>query len=381
MEKAIKKPKVLIIISTSIVGGPGKGLFQFLKSANKDKFDYLLCGIIRRNRAKTEFINQALKKGLNLRLLYEYFRFDPSLICQARDLVLKNDINIIQTHGYKENVLGFFLKRICKKPWIGFAHGYTDENAKVRFYNKLDRFTLRYPDIVVTVSSPLKNLLLDSGVPGKKIRIIYNAIDKDELKPDLEPKELRNRYDLRNEDKLIGVIGRLSPEKGQEIFLKAFKKVTEEIPFVKAIIIGDGQERERLIKFCANNGLKDRVIFAGQQNNVANFYQILDLLVLPSFSEGLPNVVLEAMAFKIPVVATSVGGVPEIITDGENGLLVPSGKPEIMAYRVTQLLNSDKIQTYIKENGYRSIYPKFSPIYKASQMLSLYEGLFQKYGM
>jgi glycosyltransferase involved in cell wall biosynthesis len=297
------------------------------------------------------------------------------LIWQARKLVIENRINIIQTHGYKENVLGFFLKKVCNKPWIGFAHGYTNENAKVRFYNKLDRLALRYPDIMVTVSNRLKNLLIESGVPEKKVRVIYNAIDKEQLNADIHPDDLRINWNIKKEDKLIGVIGRLSPEKGQEVFLRAFSKVLEKVPFAKGIIIGDGQEKEKLINFCLENGLKDKIIFTGYQNNIANFYQIIDLLVLPSFSEGLPNVVLEAMAFKIPVISTSVGGAPEIITDGQNGLLVPPGDSKIMAEKIIQLLSNDGRLKEIGKNGHQSLFPKFSPENRASQILSLYQEL------
>jgi len=375
MVEKSRKPRVLIIISTSSIGGPGKGVFQFLKYADRGSFDYLLCSIDIRNKPKGEFIKEAASKGLNIELLHQHFKFDPSMIWQARDIITKNDINIIQTHGYKESVLGFFLKKICKKPWIGFAHGYTNENIKVRLYNKLDSLALRVPDIVVTVSNSLKDFLANSGISEGKIRIIYNAIDKDELKPNLSPEEVRNRYSIKDEDKLVGVIGRLSPEKGQAVFLHAFKKVVEKVPFAKAIIIGDGQEKERLMNFCSDNGLRDKVIFSGYQNNIANFYQIMDLLVLPSFSEGLPNVILEAMAFKIPVIATSVGGVPEVITDGLNGLLVSPGNAELMAEKIIQLQGNKRESENIGENGYRSLYPRFSPEHRSDQILTLYEEL------
>jgi glycosyltransferase involved in cell wall biosynthesis len=373
MGKKSRKPRVLIIISTSSIGGPGKGVFQFLKYADRGSFDYLLCSIDIGNRPKGEFIKEALSKGLNLELLHQHFKFDPSLIWQLLDLIAKNDINIIQTHGYKESVLGFFLKKICKKPWIGFAHGYTNENIKIRFYNKLDSLALRVPDIVVTVSNSLKSFLINSGVSEGKIRIIYNAIDKDEIKPNLSPGEVRNRYSINDEDKLVGVIGRLSPEKGQAVFLHAFKKVVEKAPFAKAVIIGEGQEKESLLNFCSDNGLRDRIIFAGYQKNIANFYQIMDILVLPSFNEGLPNVVLEAMAFKIPVIATSVGGVPEVITDGFNGLLVPASNPDLLAEKIIHLQGNEKEGKDMGENAYQSLYPRFSPEHRAHQILTLYE--------
>lgn len=371
----IYSTKILIIIATGMIGGPGKGLFQFFKYADDNRFDYLLCNFYLKKRPKGEFVEQAENKGLNIKLLHQHWVTDPSLIWQAKKLVKENNIDIIQTHGYKANVLGYFLKKVCKKPWIGFAHGYTDENLKVRLYNKLDKFVLRYPDIVVPVSDSLKKILTRSGVSEKRIKIIYNAVDKNELRPDLTPEELKEKYEINNREKVVGVVGRLSPEKGVEVFLKAFKQTIDRFPSIKGIIIGDGQEKEKLLNYCSNNGMEDKVIFTGYQNNIANFYQIMDLLVLPSYSEGLPNVVLEAMSFKIPVIATSVGGVPEIITDGESGLIISSGNPEVMSDNIIYLLNDEEKRKKLGENGYWSIYPKFSPENRASHILSLYREL------
>lgn len=367
--------RVLIIIDTEKIGGPGKGLLSFLEYSKKNKFNFILCNFFRkgRRRGEGEFNRESVNKGINIELLNQFFSYDPSPIWRADRLILENNINIIQTHGYKADVLGFFLKKMSQKPWIGFAHGYTNENIKVRLYNKLDRFVLRYPDIVLTVSDSLKRRIMKSGVPERKIRIIYNAIDKDEIRSDLLAEEVKRKYGIMEGEKIVGVVGRLSPEKGQLVFLEAFKKVVEKVATAKAIIIGDGQEKGRLTNFCRNNGLGEKIIFTGYQNNIANFYQIMDLLVLPSLSEGLPNVLLEAMAFKIPVIATSVGGVPEVIMDKQNGLLIPVGSPDIMADRIVGLLNNNSVLKKIGENGYQSLYPKFSPQNRAFQILSVYE--------
>ncbi len=369
---AIYRHKILIIIATGVLGGPGKGLFQFFKCADDNRFEYLLCNFYLKRRPKGEFMIQAENTGLNIKLLHQHWIIDPSLIWQARRMVKENNISIIQTHGYKANVLGYFLKKLCKKPWIGFAHGYTDENLKVRIYNKLDRFVLRYPDVVVTVSNSIKKLLIDSGVPENKMEIIYNAIDKDEQRTDLSSDEVRAKYGIKQGERVIGVVGRLSPEKGQGIFLHAFKKIVEINPFVKAIIIGDGQEKDRLIQFCSNNGLKEKVIFTGHQKNIADFYQIMDVLTLPSYSEGLPNVVLEAMTLKIPIIATSVGGVPEVIADGRNGVLVKPGDPELLSQAIIGLLLNTNKRDALAENGFSSLYPKFSPSLRAQKIMNLY---------
>jgi glycosyltransferase involved in cell wall biosynthesis len=365
---------VLIIIATDIIGGPGKGLFQFFKHAPAGEFDYILCNFNVRNRPFGQFINEAHRKNLNLVLLNQHATIDPSLLFQARKVLLETGANIVQTHGYKSNLIGFLLRRVCSHPWIGFAHGYTDDSNKIRFYNMLDRAVLGYADRVVTVSGSTKRLLVRSGVKESRISLIYNAVDPDEDKPTLDSHVVKKNYGIRVGQKVVGVVGRLNPEKGQLVFLKAFRSVLKIFPDVKALIIGDGQDRRNLEDYCKQNGMDGNVVFTGYQENMANFYQVLDILVLPSLSEGLPNAVLEAMSFGVPVVAASVGGVPEVIYD-ENGVLVPPGDHEALADRMTKLLRNDQLRQALGVKGRNSLYPNFSPSYRAQQIVELYKDL------
>lgn len=362
------------MIATDPIGGPGKGLFQFLKHAPRETFDYILCNFDVKNRLVGEFITEARRKKLNLTLLRQRATIDPGLIFQARRVVLEHDINLIQTHGYKSNVIGFFLHSLCRRPWIGFAHGYTDDNMKVRLYNRIERSVLRHADRIVTVSDSMRALLTKHGVAAEKIRVIHNAIDTNEAVPVASRAEIKQRHGLSSKQKIIGVIGRLNPEKGQMIFLRAMEKTVRSCPDVKSLVIGDGQDRPMLERFCRENGLTDHVVFLGYQDKIADYYQILDLLVLPSLSEGLPNTVLEAMTFGIPVLATSVGGVPEIIENG-NGVLVPPNDPEALAERMIELLKDDSLRGAIGLKGKNSLYPRFAPDHRVRQIIGLYNEL------
>ncbi len=368
------KPKVLIMIATDPIGGPGKGVFQFLEHAPADAFEYVLCNFDLKNRPVGQFVDEARRKKLNLTLLKQRGAFDPHLIIQARRVIREHDINLIQTHGYKSNTIGFFVKLFCRLPWIGFAHGYIDDNRKNRFYNRIDRLVLRRADRIVAVSNSMKALLTQHGFAAKKIRVIHNAVDPNETVPNTSGKEIRQRYGLTSNQKVIGVIGRLNPEKGQMIFLRAMEKTARSFRGVKALIIGDGQDRARLEGFCREKGLSDHVVFLGHQEKIADYYQVLDLLVLPSLSEGLPNTVLEAMSFGVPVLATAVGGVPEIIQNG-NGMMVPPNDPEALAERMIELLSDDALRQAIGLKGKKSLYPRFAPENRVRQIVSLYEEL------
>jgi len=220
----------------------------------------------------------------------------------------------------------------------------------------------------------MKALLTQHGVTAKKIRVIHNAVDPNETVPNTSGKEIRQRHGLTLDHKVIGVIGRLNPEKGQMIFLRAMEKTAQRFPDVRALIIGDGQDRAMLEGFCREKGLRDHVVFVGYQAKVANYYQVLDLLVLPSLSEGLPNTVLEAMSFGVPVLATAVGGVPEIIQNG-NGMMVPPNDPEALAEGMIELLRDDALRQAMGLKGKSSLYPRFAPDYRVRQIVNLYEEL------
>jgi glycosyltransferase involved in cell wall biosynthesis len=368
------KPRVLIMIAAGEISGPGKGVLQFLEHAPAGSFEYVLCNFDVKNRPAGQFVEEARRRGLNLRLLRQRLPFDPALITQALRVMREHDINVIQTHGYKSNTIGFFLQMLHRCPWIGFAHGYIDDNQKNRLYNRIDRLVLRRADRIVAVAGSMKALLVRHGVAAQKIRVVHNAIDPGEAVPGVSGEEIRRRNGFAPDQLVIGVIGRLNPEKGQMIFLQAMEKAARVVPGAKALIIGDGQDRPMLERFCLERGLSERVLFLGYQERIADYYQILDLLVLPSLSEGLPNTVLEAMSFGVPVLATAVGGVPEIIENG-NGRMVPPNDPEALAAGMIELLGDGALRQAIGSKGKETVVARFAAGGRARQIVNLYEEL------
>ena len=368
------KPRVLIMIATGEIGGPGKGVLQLLKHAPAGAFEYVLCNFQVRNRSTGHFVEEALRRALNLRLLEQRFPFDPQLIIQARRLIREYDVNLVQTHGYKSNTIGFFLQLLCGLPWIGFAHGYIDDNWRNRLYNRIDRLVLRRADRIVAVSESMKALLIGHRVSAHKIHAIHNAVEPSGMVLTTSAQETRRRHGLTPAQKVIGVIGRLSSEKGQMVFLRAMEKTAQSVPGVKALIVGDGQDRPMLEAFCRQKGLSEHVVFVGHQEKIADYYQALDLLVLPSLSEGLPNAVLEAMSFGVPVLATAVGGVPEVVQNG-NGVMVPPNDPGALAESMIELLRHDALRRAMGVKGQNSLHPRFTPDARVQRIISLYEEL------
>ncbi len=253
--------------------------------------------------------------------------------------------DVLCCHGYKSNLLGRIAARRVKIPVVAVARGWTGESFKVRLYERLDRFHLRWMDHVVCVSEAQAAKVRRAGVRPERISVIYNAIDPTRFQePDERYRAKLLRYFRQPRTHLIGAAGRLSPEKGFDVLIAAAKQVLSEYPSAGFVVFGDGPERARLQQQINAAGIGPSFVLAGFRADLDRFLPHFDLMVLPSYTEGLPNAVLEAFGAGVPVVATAVGGTPEVIEDGESGFLVPAGDAAKMAERIcVSLDNADEL--------------------------------------
>ncbi len=373
------QPKVLIAIDTINIGGPGKGILQFLKCGGAKKSKPVIVLFDTGTIQNWQFRDELQKLHATIESLRQRMIYDPLLIPQGWKVIKKYGIQILQSHGYKGHVFCLILKMITGLPWVGFVHGWTAEDLKIRLYSKLDRFILRFANKVVVVSESFKKRINLNWVKEEKIRIIPNAIDPAEFEAVFVDGDIRNRYGLRDDEKIIGVVGRFSPEKGQEIFIDAFKVVKDSLPNVRAMFVGDGQNKGALIEKVKKHGIEKDVIFAGYQEKMAQYYKSFDLVLMPSLSEGMPNVALEAMLFQKPVIATNVGGVPEVVTDGVTGRIIEPQNPELMAREIIQLVSDPNLMGRYGKAGRERAISEFNPDARVQKIIDLYKEIFQKY--
>jgi glycosyltransferase involved in cell wall biosynthesis len=256
---------------------------------------------------------------------------DPLAIVRLRQLLRKIDPHIVQTHGYKASCAMAALRVLgARARWVGCWHGSTTEDRKVRVYHALDRIALRFADYVLVMSAAQRALF--SGF--RAVRQVNNAVL--DLAPTSElPKPRAKRMPPR-----LGVLGRLSSEKGGDVFLQACKLLRDRDVAFSAVFGGDGPDRRQLRELSESLGLGSVIAFAGTISNLDEFYNSIDLLVLPSRSEGLPNVLLEAIARSVPIVATRVGEVPTVLEEDGLGLLVPPERPDALADAIDEALHS-----------------------------------------
>jgi glycosyltransferase involved in cell wall biosynthesis len=261
---------------------------------------------------------------------------DVRLPGRARAVLRDWAPDVLQSHGYKATAVAWALRRMGgTTPWIGFFHGSTTESKRAHVYHWLDRRMLGAADRVIGMSD---RHLREFARYGERARVIHNAVIRLPARPSPDDDALLARVTSEASGPILGVVGRLSPEKGVDIFLEACAIVARSGVAFTALIAGDGPEEQALRQQARVLDLDDRVRFLGHISAVDRLYPHLDILVIPSRSEGLPNVLLEALAADVRVVSTSVGAVPEVLTDPDAGTLVPPTDVEALAAALSRAI-------------------------------------------
>jgi glycosyltransferase involved in cell wall biosynthesis len=243
--------------------------------------------------------------------------------------------------GYKPDVVGWLASRRTGTPALAIAHGWTSATWKVRCNEAIDRWVMRRLTGVVAVSEAMAQRVRRAGVPPERVVTIRNAVQTD-LFDARDPAARTQLLALfpHPPDQIVVSAGRLSPEKGFDILVAAAARVRQQVPGAGFVLFGDGPLRQALETQVAAAGLSGWFVFAGFRPDVARFLPWADLAVLSSRTEGLPVFVLEAMASHLPVVASAVGGTPEVVTEGVTGFLVPTGDPRRLAQRIVEVLQA-----------------------------------------
>ncbi|HWO88345.1 MAG TPA: glycosyltransferase [Gemmatimonadales bacterium] len=225
---------------------------------------------------------------------------------------------VAHTHGYHADWVGYFAARRTGRPAVATAHGFTGGGAKNRLLERLDRWILGRFDAVIAVSRALADQLIAGGVAHGRVHVVPNAWRSGTL---VDRAAARRELGLDQETFQLGWVGRISAEKGLDVFLHALTRITA-LPW-SASIIGDGPERHRLMRRAEDAGLGPRLRWLGIIPEAARLFRAFDAFVLSSRTEGTPVVLFEAMAAGVPIVATGVGGVPDVVSEREAVLVAP----------------------------------------------------------
>lgn len=242
-----------------------------------------------------------------------------------RALITRLRPDVVHTHGYRADIVAGFAARRSGIPQISTVHGFTGGGIRNRAYERVQRFALRRADAVIAVAAAMIDRLAAAGIPRDRIHCVPNGfIDSS---PALERHAARATLGLSFHQPIIGWVGRLSREKGADVMLEALALAD---PAWRLSVIGDGPEMGKLKANAQRLGIAERVIWHGAVADAASLLRAYDVVALSSRTEGTPIVLFEAMNAEVPIVATAVGGVPDVIS-AEQGLLVPPETPALLA--------------------------------------------------
>ena len=337
---------ILHLRDTDKVCGPGKTILETNSRINKEQYKAYIGLFLLRKEKTNDYYDAAIEKGVPIIPIETYHQYDPFIVVKIIKLIKEHNIHILHSHEYKSDILAYIVSRIYKLPIVTTAHGWISNNRKNKLFIKWQKKLLPAFNKVICVSPLIREEVLSTGVTNENAPLIYNAIVVDNYNPDDYVKgAVRKRFNLPDNAILIGNIGRLSPEKGQIEFIYSASELIISNKNVYFVLVGDGNDREHLEKVVRDLRLEGRVFFTGHETDIQQVFKDLDILALTSYTEGFPNVVLEALCMGKPVLATDVGGVSCIIRNNETGILVKSKDVEAITkglqYLVDEPLNAE----------------------------------------
>ena len=328
-----------------------------------------------------EIIKEAQDLGLNTVVFDSRGKFDFGTIGAIRKFIIENKIDIVHTHNYKSDLIGVFAAKLSGVKWVATHHGWIGTDPKLKIYENIDSFVLKRAQKIVLVSSRMKEIFMQKGMKKDRLELIDNGIPIEKFDQQSRAVTIRPSMGIGTEDCAIVIVGRLSKEKGHEVFLKAAAEVVKMdscASNVKFIIVGDGPLREELEQQARDLNLSGYVIFTGIREDMPAIYAACDIMVNASFTEGLPMTILEAMASRLPIIATDVGAVGEVIKNQENGILLQAGDEHQLALKMIELIQDKDKRQRFAEKAYQDVCARFSDTSMASKYKQVYEDVLSR---
>ena len=360
--------KLLHIIPSMNIGGREKVVLDLVEYLDKSKFDIEIACL----GPKGTFYNKFKQLGVNMYFFNKHPGFDIRLFGHIRRFLTGGKYQVVHCHNPGALVYGAVGAMLAGvNTVINTEHGYGTAISRRKVL--METLLRNRITATVAVSNDLKSKLasLFQANPAKLITI-HNGILCDAKQPAVDRAAFKKSFGFDPDDFVVGTVGRLEPVKDQKTLLEAFSILCDKEKKAKLVIVGDGRERRNLQEKADSLNLNKRIIFTGERNDVDHLLKGMDVFVLPSLSEGISVTLLEAMREGVPVIVTSVGGNLEVVEDNESGVLVPTGRPDIIAHKLHYLMINKNIADSISKSAMRRLKHKFNINNCASKYESLY---------
>jgi glycosyltransferase involved in cell wall biosynthesis len=361
--------KVLHIHTLPIISGSGLNTFLSMKGMDRNIYKVeLACApggrlidLVRENQMGVKTFKNLVQPLHPVK--------DILAVADLIYFLRKKRYHIVHTHNSKAGFVGRLAAKITGIPVIihtvhGFAFHDQEPVWRQLLFRNLEKFASHMCDKMIFISQPLVDWALREKIVLRRDKIakVYSGIDLERFSPATEEEKnsVREKWNIRHDDAVIGIVSKLWEGKGHEILIRAFKEVKKDINRARLIIVGEGPLDNMLHDLVDSLGLSDSVLFTGFQMDVAAIISSFDVAVLPSYFEGMGRVLLEAMAMEKPVVASRVGGIPDLVKDNVNGLLITPGDVKGLADALKKLLNDKGLANIMGRDGRKGISDKFS---------------------
>lgn len=361
--------RILYLFVSLPVGGAEEHLLSLILNLNRERFFPMVCCI-----GKCGPIGEEIREaGIPVVELGKLDRggFDWKIVTLLRDLLRQERIDLLHTHLYHPNMYGRLAAFREGIPVVCTVHNiYVRPKLHRRLINRwLAEKTAR----IIAVSSRVRDdILRYDRVQSSKVLVVPNGVEMARFAPSLTRQRARERLGITDDRYIIGTLGRLETQKGLPYLIEALRLLSESGNRAFLLIVGSGREEGRLREMVSRCGLEDCVQFLGMRRDVPEIHRVMDVFVLPSLWEGLPIALLEAMASGLPVVATPVGGIPEVIQNGKNGLLVPKEDPVALAEALLKIRQSPLWAEELGREGRETVRERYSHRRVAEHVMEIY---------
>ncbi len=359
------KIRVLVLMETYAFSGPARNLLETIRYL-VNQVDFHVVTYLRGRAASSDFVENLRASGIAHTVVRERNRYDLRAIRLLHQIVRTYTPDVVQIHNTKSRAYIYLLRathQLAGARVIDCYHGETQTDLKQLLYNWVDRQLFRLANHIVVVSREQRGLLQSRGVDPSKVTVIHNGIAA-------IPRARRRDSAVTT----IITVGRLSREKGQLRLLHAVRDlhIDRSLDF-RLLIVGDGPDENTLRKYTARWRLEKLVQFVGYQRDTNPYYEQADLFVLPSLSEGMPNVLLEAAAHGVPIVSSNVGGVPEMFVHGEEAVLVNVEADTQLADAIADCLSDPVCTRRMADSARRRVMSQFSISRRAEAFCAYYQ--------
>jgi glycosyltransferase involved in cell wall biosynthesis len=371
-----RKLTVLFPVNALMRGGAEQQLLELVRRLDKTRFKPIVLTMVSGGPLEHELkaVPEAELLSLNRKGKYDFF-----CLFKIIRILLNRKVDIVQPFLTPSNLFGAISAILCRTPVKIMTRrpGIERREASLgyRLYFKAETFLARFVDQVVSNSEVGKEYAIQHGIPRDRIRLIYNGVNLNRLSADEHTSEqAKLRLGVPPGGKVVGMVARMFPPKDHATFLQAAAIISQTMPDTRFALVGNGVLRNHLENLSHELEIASKTVFFGEQQDVGTYLSTFDVAVLASNSEGCSNVILEAMAFGKPVIATDVGGNKELVKDGENGLLVPVQNPQALADAILSCLRQPDRVKDMGERGRKIVTTRFS----LDRMVHDYEELYEQ---